>query len=107
MKTNYTTKQFAQYLRKLCEECDDSWRVTKISESSAAVEYYGPGPWFFFNVSERDYASGRRSECGVYVGPKRAIFQECVGTGPAGNGIGKADEMFERRLRACLAGKSR
>ena len=28
MKTNYTTKQFALYLRKLCEKCDDEWHFT-------------------------------------------------------------------------------
>ncbi len=101
--TNYTTKQFAEYLRKLVIERDEDWRVGKVSESAAGEEYYGKGPWFFFNVAERYPVNDRKSECGVYVGPRRTIMMECFCAG--GGKIGKADDIFERRLRDVLAGR--
>ena len=61
------------------------------------------GEWFFFNVSE--HHGSTKSECGVYVGPKRLIFMECLSSGGSA-GFGKADKIFERRLRDCLAGQT-
>lgn len=107
MRTNYNTKQFAEYLRKLVIAADDEWRVSKVTtDSKAGEEYFGKGPWAFFSVEEYDYDDKWHSTCGVYVGPKRAIYVEPVGLGiHPRKGIGKANEIFEKRVRDVLAGK--
>lgn len=114
MKSNWSTKTFAEYLRKLVEEAGEGeWRLTPrkgvevVDSPSLEAEFeelYGPGKWYFFNVSEW-HEDRSKSECGVYVGPKRTYLVEgCHRTGGAG-ALRKADEMFERRLRDALAGR--
>jgi hypothetical protein len=101
MRTNYTTKQFAEYLRKLCASRDEEeWVVTPIKpvEDKYLVaefnELHGKGDYFYFSVRQRYTHQG---DCGVYVGPKR--FIEMI-MNPY-----NVDPLFEKRLADCLAGK--
>lgn len=99
MKTNYTTKQFAVFLRKLCEKYDEDWRViprsgvetvedkTRLDE----LQFAAKGAWYFFEVRD-----GRKG-CGVYVGPQRNILTAC---GPYND-----DPIFEGRVLDCLHGR--
>ena len=111
MKSNYTTKQFALYLRKLCEERSEDWHFTPTRGVEEVTDTYrldelntnGIGKWFFFNVHERSHDYSEKSECGVYVGPKRQIVMQCIRTGR--HGFRKADNIFESRLRDCLEGQ--
>jgi hypothetical protein len=99
MKTNLTTKQFALFLRKVCEDHDEEWRirprsgVEDVKDTSLLSDLHqlADGDWYYFEV-----LSGRDS-CGVYAGAKRAIFTAAMPF--------NKDPLFERRLLDCLAGK--
>jgi hypothetical protein len=100
MKTNYTTKQFALFLRKRCSGYDEDWRViprsgvetvndkTRLAE--LAVQFGTKGAWYFFEVHDG------RAGCGIYVGPERNILAAC-------NPFNR-DPLFEARLHDCLEG---
>jgi len=99
MKTNYTTKQFALFLRKLCEKYDEDWRMIPRTGVEPVEDKYrleelqmvAEGAWYFFQVKD-----GRKG-CGVYVGPKRSIITACD---PYND-----DSIFECRVLDCLHGK--
>jgi hypothetical protein len=96
VKTNYTTRQFAVFLRRRCAEHDEDWRFSPRAGVEPVTDKYllfdmqnfEKGPWFFFEVR-----SGRDS-CGVYVGSKRTVF---VFPSPFNK-----DPGFETELRSCL-----
>jgi hypothetical protein len=99
MRTNYTTKQFALFLKKRCADFDEDWRfapkvgVESVTDGHLLAELEGveKGAWFFFEA--KSYG-GSKDSCGVYVGPKRAVL---VFPAPYGT-----DPSFEPRLRECL-----
>jgi hypothetical protein len=100
MRTSYTAKQFAMFLRKRCAEFDEDWTfipragVTEVTDKyrlKELEEQVAKGHWYFFEVKEG------RSECGVYVGPGRNVIAAC-------NPF-NSNPIFERRLQDCLDGR--